>query len=261
MPVSGGLSGLLTMAGGKARKGVQWLIGPVRTMCTCCGKGRQYEGWNPLEVCQRCFEAIPWITNVECPVCGRGESCPDCSRQERTFSMNRSVVRYNEDMRDLLARYKYRGEERLQLLLGRMLVHGYRQFMAISGSTKPFHCITFVPVSRERQEERGFNQAEQMARVLAELVQVPVIPLLDRIRHTDKQSLKSREERMDNLSGAFALQLGPEHSVTLRSRSRRRLRILLVDDVYTTGSTLDTCAKVIRRELPTAEVYGLSWAR
>lgn len=250
----------LARAGEAAVKGIKAFIGPSHVLCRCCGKKKQYEGFNPLGVCQGCFDTMPWITEVCCPVCGRSEACPDCSRQEQRYlSISRSAVRYDESMRELLARYKYRGDERLQELMGRMLVHAYRQYPHKPGR-RSFDCITYVPISEERYEERGFNQAEQMACVLAGIIKLPVAALLERTRHTGKQSMKSRQERFANLQGAFGVI--PGRAARIQGHlGRRKPRILLLDDVYTTGSTLNCCALEIRRALPEAQVYGLCWAR
>lgn len=238
------------------------LIAPPANLCSSCGQTRQYAGWNPLRVCDACFQAIPWIREVECPVCGRGETCPDCQRLgPRALVMNRSAVRYDDAMRELLAAYKYRGNERLRVLLGRMLVHGYRLYMLDPAIKKRgFDYITFVPVSQERLAERGFNQAEQMAVMLGGQVGLPVVSLLTRQRHTGKQSKMSREERMANMRGAFAVIPGRAAKLQRMARGRR-LRILIVDDVYTTGSTLTQCAEALCEGLPQARIYGLCFAR
>ncbi|MDF2937960.1 MAG: amidophosphoribosyltransferase-like protein [Paenibacillaceae bacterium] len=253
----------------KARAIRQWLfqgaarlIAPPTRLCCSCGEARPYAGWNPLGVCEACFQAIPWIRKVACPVCGRGERCPDCSRLgPRALVMNRSAVGYDDGMRELLAAYKYRGNERLRALLGHMLVHAYGLYMLDPAIKKRgFDCITFVPVSPERAAERGFNQAEQMAVILGQQVGLPVVSLLSRQRHTGKQSKMSRDERMENMRGAFAMI--PGRSAKLQNAvKRQRLRILIVDDVYTTGSTLTQCAEAICESLPQARVYGLCWAR
>jgi competence protein ComFC len=237
-------------------------MGPPGLMCNSCGTAKRYDGWNPLMLCKRCFEAIPWISDVHCQGCGRPEECPDCLRHEfRYITMNRSAVRYNDEMKELLARYKYRGDERLAVLAGKMLVHAYRLYLPDPAVVKRgFDCITYVPVSPDRYEERGFNQAEQMALVLARQVHLPVVSLLARQRHTDKQSFKSRQERFENLMDAFALIPGRADKLQRRIRHKKP-RILLVDDVYTTGSTLNQCALVIKKELHEAEVYGLCLAR
>jgi len=238
--------------------GIQEFIGPSSLLCTWCRAIPQYKGLNPLHLCDGCFKSIPWIKEIHCPVCGRYEACPDCVRREAPpLTMNRSAVEYDDGMKDLLALYKYRGDERLRLLLGRMLVHGYRKFPA----GLRFDCVSFVPLSPDRYAERGFNQAEQMARELSSVVKLPVISLLKRVRHTDKQSFKTRHERLRDLSGAFSVDDSRVVKLQRVFGQKRRIRILVVDDVYTTGSTLNQCALVIREALPQAQIYSLCWAR
>lgn len=212
---------------------------------------------NPLGLCAACYGKIPWIRQVVCQVCGRAEPCGDCQRRgERYLSMNRSAVRYDDTMKEWLALYKYRGNEKLEPLFGHMLLHAYRLFPADVN----FDLVTFVPISGERLAERGFNQAERMARRLAGTLRLPVVPLIDRVKHTEKQSFKSRRERLENLSEAFVPASRGTEVLMERYRKRDTIRVLLVDDVYTTGTTLNQCAAVIHRIVP-AEVYGLCWAR
>lgn len=238
-------------------KGFKAFLEPGHPACSCCGSMPRYSGLNPLGVCSSCFKQIPWIRDTVCPVCGRYEECPDCQRgEERTLLMNRSAVAYDDRMRELLALYKYRGDERLQVMMGKMLVHAYRLYPV----GHKFDLLTFVPLSEDRLKERGFNQAEQMARVLGSEVNLPVVRLLQRTRITDKQSFKSRRERMDDLKGVFAANQAMAQRIGQRY-ARRVVRIAIVDDVYTTGSTLNQCAVAIRNELPDARVYGVCWAR
>ena len=244
---------------------------------------------NPLDLCDACFANIPWITDVHCKVCGRAEDCPDCRREfKRYFRMSRSAVRYDPKMKEMLALYKYRGDERLAELMGKMLVHSYHKLLLActekgtpdaimssiisrkrtgKGKGAPFFdCITYVPVSEERLLDRGFNQAEQMALELAKWVNLPVIPLLCRIRSSQKQSFKTREERLKDMKGIFAPDepgftrlSGLTHLQNPVSQPRS-LRILLIDDVYTTGSTLNQCSSILSAN-GDIEVYGLTWAR
>ncbi|MCL6458712.1 MAG: DEAD/DEAH box helicase family protein, partial [Gorillibacterium sp.] len=102
---------------------------PPAQLCPTCGDTRK-GAVNPLGICQRCFERIPWIINIQCPICGRPEICPDCKRgYQRFFLLNRSAVQYNEVMKELLARYKYRGDEKLAQLFGAMLYHGFKHLV------------------------------------------------------------------------------------------------------------------------------------
>ncbi|MGO4269438.1 ComF family protein, partial [Paenibacillus sp. TAF58] len=184
------------------------LLSPVRKECLLC-KQNSIPHVDELGLCHSCYTRIPWIREALCPTCGRGEFCSDCQRRPHSyFVRSRSAVRYDETMKELLARYKYRGDERLKTVLGQMLVHSY-QLLHKERDTLPAEpdsvkeLITFVPVSERRMLERGFNQAEQMAVELGQRIGIPVIPLLKRSKHTDKQSFKKRSERLDDLEHVF----------------------------------------------------------
>jgi ComF family protein len=95
-----------------------------------------------------------------------------------------------------------------------------------------------VPLHPTRQRERGFNQASLIAELLSAQTSIPARPLLERTRYTTTQTALDRSERMENLHNAFRLR---------KNGDVRGLRVLLVDDVLTTGSTLNECARVLKR--------------
>ncbi|MBO9599111.1 MAG: ComF family protein [Cohnella sp.] len=203
-------------------------------------------------LCGTCRSDIPWITHPLCLVCGRAETCGDCARRKaRQFEACRCAVRYDERMRDWLARYKYRGNERLAPILAAMLAYAFESRYAVMSIAT----ITSVPLSPERLRERGFNQSERLAELISEWYGIPYMPMLRRIRHTEKQSLKTRRNRVIDMRGNF-------ESMKEKSPSTYRSgNFLLLDDVYTTGSTIDECARIIRGAHPDARIYGLAWAR
>lgn len=242
-------------------------------------------------LCPDCADRIPWILAPLCKVCGRPERCEDCRRRREThFVVSRSAVRYDGTMREWLALYKYRGAERLEPVLAAMLAHALERMAAELGFDEPgkaFGMMTAVPLSDERLAERGFNQAERLARRLAGWYGIPFAPLLRRIRHTDKMSFKSRSERLTDVRGIFspdpliaAVLVRRSHSVAACARqslsaagSGRRppvsgnsprplYRILIVDDVYTTGSTMNEASRILKGALGAGfELFGLTWAR
>jgi len=215
-------------------------------------------------LCQRCLESIPWIMDVACVVCGRAIACPDCTRRsDPALIANRAAVRYDSTMKEWLAAYKYSGHERLQRLISLMLDHAYAELAAEVAKADPdadFHpLITSVPLSRQRLLERGFNQAERIASDLADRHGLQYRNMLCRIRHTDRQSHKTRAERLRDLAGAFSLDPSVDE-LTQGHDWPTYTCILLIDDVYTTGSTLHECAKVLHANL-SLPVYSVTWAR
>ncbi|WP_136607145.1 ComF family protein [Paenibacillus dokdonensis] len=271
------------------------LLTPPGDIClTCGGKSRLVRNWPGI--CQRCADGIPWIDKARCLYCGRAFGCPDCLRMEvrdRAFILNRSAVQYSDVMREWLAQYKYRGHERYAQLLIRMMSHTLvqmeREISALhSGAGQPASkmrwkpdMITFVPVSTTRLMERGFNQAQVLAEGLGKIHHIPIVPLLIRSEHTGKQSFKTRQERIQSMQHAFVID--PEglqfinsirldwstrskRSLTGTPQSMGALRILLIDDIYTTGSTVNTCSGVMQNAVQhyyglKTEIFSLTWAR
>lgn len=279
---------------------LQELLKPPVEHCLTCGSRAVLNAGLP-GICSRCAQRIPWIARIRCTCCGRPVGCPDCSRFNRVtraFVCNRSAVAYTAGMKEWISWYKYRGEEAYEPLLAAMLGRAYHamqseltlrtrtSFPAAAGSFSAFgwmrnrhkkdrwqaDLITCVPVSEARLTERGFNQAERLAVLLAASSHVPFCTLLVRNRDTGKQSFKSRSERNESMKSAFSAFPGTRVRL-LEVMERRKstltindpLRILLVDDIYTTGSTLEACSRVLRSEAGAIgmniEVYGLTWAR
>lgn len=244
----------------------QWFAS-ARQTCPMCGQRCRAETPRLVPVrhpgprrilralCGTCRSAIPWITHPLCRICGRAETCEDCKRRTiRHFAACRCAVRYDDKMREWLARYKYRGNERLAPILAAMLAYSLESQLATSGPF--FQAITSVPLSSERLRERGFNQAERLAAYLADWYGIPYRSMLRRVKHTEKQSLKKRRNRVMDMRGIFEGAADGSAASTLSSGN-----FLLLDDVYTTGSTIDECARIIRESNPNVRVYGIAWAR
>jgi len=231
--------------------------------CLGCGRNLRHPLRSPAAgLCIDCYMRIPWIAAPACVRCGRNELCPDCRRRpSRYFRFSRSAVAYTPLMKEWLSAYKFRGNERWADPLAHMLQHGYRLLldrMRETGAGRP-HAIAYVPLSEVRLRERGFNQAEQLARRLGRAVGLPVLGLLERSRHSDRQSWKARRERVAGLRDAYRLSEAGRR-MKICGTAAGQPRIVLVDDVYTTGTTLDECARVLAGELG-AEVFGLTWGR
>ncbi|CAM3349144.1 ComF family protein [Paenibacillus lupini] len=239
-------------------------------------------------ICSSCQAAIPWLTPIKCRICGRGITCTDCIRRsDAKFIANRSAVEYSSEMREWLAQYKYRGNEKLEQLLAEMMFPAFaaltKEALSRSGGSQAanpsygWDAITFVPVSMERAEERGFNQAQRFASILASQYHIPLHDMLIRERHTEKQSFKTRPERMKDtrhlfqakpevIAGLSAASAAPYESSISKPHAlpqpARSIRLLLIDDIYTTGSTIQACATALHQQsqIP-LEIYALTWAR
>ncbi|MFC4811622.1 ComF family protein [Paenibacillus sp. GCM10023250] len=257
--------------------------------CVVCGARCEPGGQGALSsLCKRCIRSIPWIARVYCPVCGRPERCPDCVRRTRTaFVANRSAVRYDATIREWIALYKYSGHEALEPVLGEMLnaaCHAMQAEMSRHQRGMAFDGIVPVPVSGERLMERGFNQAARLAEYVASGQSLPCFDILRRTRHSEKQSHKTRGARLRDTRGLFeadAAAVASMAELVMRLRAARAsscppassanlpIRLLLIDDVYTTGSTVNACAQAIASGVAAndgvcaqgAEIYVLTLAR
>jgi ComF family protein len=137
-------------------------------------------------------------------------------------------------VRDLIHRFKYSGEFHLRNLLVNWLEEALSDPRV---STEPFDSLVPVPLHPTRIRERGYDQIAALIGLLAERSRKPVCLCLRRPRYTESQTRFSRKERLQNLQNAFELRKGT---------SVLGKRLLLVDDVLTTGSTLDECARVLK---------------
>jgi competence protein ComFC len=210
-------------------------------------------------LCASCVTRIPWITEVHCRTCGKPTLCSDCPRMERMIKRSGSAVRYDASMRDWLIRYKYKGDARLEALFVRMM---YRACAHIAHRIPTV--VTYVPMSQERHDEKGFDPICGLAQGVARYMRAPLLRLVDRHRHTPQQSMLSRTARLTSVAGAFVVhEQGWDAFCRWAKRQRApSVRVVFVDDVYTTGSTLHHCAIPVRDASAKAiQFEAVTWAR
>lgn len=189
------------------------------------------------KACDECYQNLRKINSPTCPLCFRPQEddnvCQDCQTWENNphwksiLQQNVSVFEYNDSMKELLATFKFRGDAALVEVFHNDFLATYKAHYL----QKKLDLAIPIPLSRERLYERGFNQAK----LLANYIPLAPIDALSRIHH-EKQSKKSRHERLTS-SNVF--------SVTDSSKIRNK-KLLLIDDIYTTGSTLRHAAKVLK---------------
>jgi competence protein ComFC len=164
------------------------------------------------------------------------------------FEASVSAYRSRGVVREVVHSFKYSRQIHLRHLLGRWLAEALAD-PRLAG--RRFDLVVPVPLHPARQRERGFNQAELLAAELQHISGLVVRNVLQRTRYTATQTQFDRSERMENLRGAFRLR---------RGSNVQDLRMLLVDDVLTTGSTLSECASVLR-EGGALSVHAVTAAR
>jgi competence protein ComFC len=200
-------------------------------------------------LCPGCDAQLPRLRRPFCDCCGEHFDgaidgrfdCPNCGKLEFSFQFARPAMLRDLRLRELIHRLKYGREIHLAVELGRLA----REALADPRFETPLldqWPLVPVPLHRSRLRFRHFNQAAEIALQVAALSGLPMVAALDRVRPTTTQTSLTRAERLANLRGAFAL-----------SRAGRALAadppagVILVDDVLTTGSTVDACAKALVR--------------
>jgi ComF family protein len=162
-------------------------------------------------------------------------TCANCAHRTMHFDAAVAAYRGRGVVRQIIHEFKYARQIHLKHLVARWLCAALDD-ERLRG--RKFDVIVPVPLHASRQRERGFNQAHLIAQVLSGHTVIPAKPLLERIRYTTTQTALDRAERMENLHNAFRLR---------KNTDVRALRVLLVDDVLTTGSTLSECARMLKR--------------
>jgi len=226
------------------------LLYPPR--CEACGELRREP------ICGDCLAAIERVVPPLCEVCGEpfdplaqaAPRCGECRGRRRAFSVARSAAYYTGPLAEAIKRFKYDCQMVLWGPLGRLMVEALRNgAAAVDADTVDLVCP--VPLHPSRLRERGFNQSELLGEVVAEAIGRPVRLLLERTRPTLPQVDLPAQSRAANVRDAF----GPRLQEVIAGQ-----RVLLIDDLFTTGSTLIECARVLRRA-GTADVRVLTLAR
>lgn len=218
---------------------LDWLYPP-----TCGGCGIPGARW-----CLPCTQKAIEITPPICPICGnpnlRNEPCGRCFTTPPLYTSLRSYSVFKGPIREAIHRLKYQHDIGLGEMLSRLMISRLEKLKWSLDMIAP------VPLGLVRLKERGYNQANLLARPIALSMQIPFSSkAILRIRETRTQVGLTVRERMENMSGAF--------------QARREMvqgkNILVVDDVATSGATLNACAKALL-EGGAAKVYGFSLAR
>ena len=227
--------------------------------CRICAQNLDTAG--PIPFCHACLAGLmQMLPEPLCARCGRpivsaaaseGISeplCHFCRAQQYNFDLARSFGVYSQNMARAILLLKYANLAPLGIWFARRLaelVSRYPELFRVD-------VVVPVPLDKPRMRERGYNQADLIAKPLAHLLRIPLRSyLLARTRPRPNQLRLTRRERWETVRGAYA---------THRTAQVDNLRVLLVDDVFTTGATLDACSRALKGA-GAARVVGLTVAR
>jgi len=204
----------------------------------CAGSSRH-------ALCDACYAQLPWLTDARCPQCAlpttNGALCGGCLQHPPRFDRVVAACVYAYPLAELIRNYKYQGTLALAPLLAQTLA---------TRTADTIDLLVPLPLSRERLRERGFNQALEIARAISRATGVRLAPsICRRVRDSAPQAALPWNERRKNIRGAFAC------DADLTGQ-----RVAVIDDVLTTGATLDEIAKTLKRA-GAVEVQGWVVAR
>ena len=190
--------------------------------------------------CVKCLKELPLVHGVRCKRCSKpitteAEYCFDCSSKKHFFEEGYSVLIYNNKMQKSMTYFKLYGRREYGDFYAELLLHFARRIV----KRWDVEVILPVPIHRRKRNVRGYNQTEIIGRVLSRGFSIPIrTDLVKRVKNTKAQKELNISERKKNVKGVF--EVGAEVS--------KYRHVLIVDDIYTTGSTVDEIAKELKKK-------------
>ncbi len=207
--------------------------------CVCCF--REISDETKFMVCEKCKDDLEILAGGLCPVCGdktnaAGGCINGCKSKKYAFSSNQSLFYYTGAAAKIVKNLKYGGNQYIAKNIAEMLAEKRDYFDGVDS-------ILFVPSSKKRIKERGFNQSKLVATSLGKNFDIPVLDALVKTKETIHQAGGTQKERLENLKDSFAAD--EKFANEIKGKT-----VLIVDDVFTTGSTLNECAKAVKKLRP-----------
>ncbi len=207
-------------------------------VCVVCNQVLSYEN-RKAGVCPKCRKTLPFVGKNICEICGKELSvplmnrCRDCADTNHMFDEGRSIFLYHSSMKNMMYRFKYSNARYMARFFAMAAERKYGDWIRENG----VEAIVPVPMYGRKRRIRGYNQAEVFGKALAKRIGIPCFSkLIIRKKNTLPQKCLSKEKRKENLKNAFKMQ---GYDVKLNC-------VLIVDDIYTTGTTMDTVAHVLK---------------
>ncbi|SHH19984.1 ComF family protein [Tepidibacter thalassicus] len=192
---------------------------------------------NPYSLCKNCFNEIHFIKKG-CIKCGKpltlfykDEFCINCKKEDYFFERALSCVEYDDNIHKLIYSFKYGRKTYLAYPIA-SIMKDKLEYESID-----FDYIIPVPLHKKRQIKRGFNQSQLISEILGKFTNKQMLDILYRNKHTKFLSNLTKKDRKNELKGVFTIK-GNQHKIIKKN-------ILLVDDIFTTGSTVDEISKIL----------------
>ncbi|MDO4301162.1 MAG: ComF family protein [Clostridia bacterium] len=215
--------------------------------CISCGEvlNAGKDKW----LCNNCRCDFEITEHKRCKTCGRiiyhDGKCRICNSERIYFDKGYSVLVYKDSVRNGIMNFKYKGLYRYGKYFGNIMVN-----YAVQNINMSFDYVTAVPLHSKRFKDRGYNQSKILAKAVAESMNIKYMDLLIRNKNTKAQNSLNRKERKENIRDAFSLRKG---------MSVENKNILIIDDIYTTGATINECSRVLKKnKAAVVEFFSLS---
>ncbi|WP_058485998.1 ComF family protein [Defluviitalea phaphyphila] len=194
-------------------------------------------------ICDDCKKSLPFIKEKVCQKCGKPidnieerNTCFDCIKYPPIYDKGWALLVYEGIVRDMIYRFKYGGHKEYAVYLGVLMANKIKN----ENIKEKFDLIIPIPMHLKKKRIRGYNQSEELAKIISKQLKIPIdITILTRIKETKPQSGLSITQRKNNLKKAFKI----KQNTDLKGK-----KILLIDDIYTTGSTINTCANILKKK-------------
>lgn len=221
--------------------------------CPVCGDIVLPRG---AKICPTCKEKLIYINEPRCKKCSKAilneeqEYCFDCTKKQFSYVKGFSLFEYDKGMQHSMSEFKFHSKKEYADFYIEELITRYGTWIQ---SIQPCALIP-VPIHVEKRRQRGYNQAELLAQGLGKALDIKVLnDVLIREKNTTPQKLLDDKERVKNLKHAFAI----SNKYKSMKEEFSLQRVLLIDDIYTTGTTIDVCTKALQGE-GIREVYFMT---
>lgn len=216
---------------------------------------------NKYSMCFKCYNEMIILNDV-CPKCGKPfinlnldkevliENCDFCKHKNFLFERNISIVEYNEMSKKMIFGLKYSKKTFYAKLISQIIIDKINSYY--SNIIKEFDYISFVPLSKKREKERGFNQAKLITSYISQYFDITIVDCVERNKNTKKLHKLSEKDRSRELKNAFKICEGKKELIYNKN-------LIIVDDVFTTGSTMNEIAKVLKLS-GVGKILSLSFA-